>query len=938
MKRVLSLLLLMASVCLMAQQNPVLPTDPAVRTGKLENGLTYYIRQNKTPENRVDFYIAQNVGSMQEEDPQAGLAHFLEHMAFNGTTHFPGKSMLNYLQDNGIQFGGNINAYTSFDQTVYYISNVPADNKNLVDSCILVLYDWSCGIALEEEELDKERGVIREEWRTRGGSQQRLTDKLLPALYPGSKYANRMPIGSIDVINNFKPEEIRAYYHKWYRPDLQGIIIVGDVNVDETEKKVKDLFSGIKLDENRAERVYFPVPDNDEPIVAIATDKEARNTLIRLFYKHDAVPREMLNTQAGYMMNYVTNVAAIMFNDRFNEITQKPNAPFTFAQAYNSDYFVAKTKDAWTVVAGSAEDKVDEALAAIVRETERVKKHGFTASEYERARTNLLQSVENAYNNRDKQKNNAYAEEYVRSFTDGEPIPGIEYEYQLLQSVAPQIPVEAINQTIQQLIGEKNIVVAVTGPEKEGLTYPGKDELLGVLASVKAEEIEPYAEEVSDEPLIAEPPAPGTIAEVKKDEAFGTTVWKLSNGVTVVLKDTDFKDDEIRMMASSYGGTSQYVVQDPVNAKMAGQVMTLGGVGNFSTTELPKVLAGKTASARPIISMTTQGFAGSSSIKDFETMLQLVYLYFTAPRTDQEAFASFLQRAEIQMKNIEAEPSVAFQDSILKTIYGDNPITKRMKAEDLKKIDYPRIMEMYKQSFVNPGSFVFSFVGNIDEDAVKPVILQYLGSLKGKYAQNTFIQVPLDVTKGRQKSSFEREMQNPKGSVYNVYSGKTEFNLKNSILMSMFEQILRIVYTEKVREDEGGTYGVGTNGSIARYPEGQTLLEISFDTDPDKANHLNEIVEKELKAVAEQGPRQEDFTKVKEHMVKKYDEDNKENGYWLGQLQSKYFYGQDRHSDYLTILNTITPQHVQEFAKTFLSQGNEATVIMLPKKAVEEKK
>ncbi|HBK33119.1 MAG TPA: peptidase M16, partial [Porphyromonadaceae bacterium] len=339
-------MLLMASVCLMAQQNPVLPTDPAVRTGKLENGLTYYIRQNKTPENRVDFYIAQNVGSMQEEDPQAGLAHFLEHMAFNGTTHFPGKSMLNYLQDNGIQFGGNINAYTSFDQTVYYISNVPADNKNLVDSCILVLYDWSCGIALEEEELDKERGVIREEWRTRGGSQQRLTDKLLPALYPGSKYANRMPIGSIDVINNFKPEEIRAYYHKWYRPDLQGIIIVGDVNVDETEKKVKDLFSGIKLDENRAERVYFPVPDNDEPIVAIATDKEARNTLIRLFYKHDAVPREMLNTQAGYMMNYVTNVAAIMFNDRFNEITQKPNAPFTFAQAYNSDYFVAKTKDA----------------------------------------------------------------------------------------------------------------------------------------------------------------------------------------------------------------------------------------------------------------------------------------------------------------------------------------------------------------------------------------------------------------------------------------------------------------------------------------------------------------------------------------------------------------------------------------------------------------
>ena len=445
MKKLITLLLLVTGLAAYAQQNPPLPVDPKVRTGKLENGLTYYIRQNNLPENRADFYIAQKVGSMQEEDNQAGLAHFLEHMAFNGTTNFPGKSMLNYLQDNGIKFGTNINAYTSFDETVYYISNIPTTNKNLVDSALLVLHDWSNAIALEEEELENERGVIREEWRTRGGAQQRLWDQLLPKMYPDSKYANRMPIGSIDVINNFKPEEIRAYYHRWYRPDLQGIIVVGDIDVDEMEQKIKELFSPIQLDEERAEREYYPVPDNKDPIVAIATDKEARNTQIMLFYKHDTMPDEFRNTQMGYITEYILNAAAAMMNQRFAEIIQKPDAPFTSAFAYDDDYFVAKTKAAWTVVAGSAEDKIESALAAMVRETERVKQHGFTASEYEVARTNILKGYEDAYNNRDKQRNSSYSQEYVRAFTDGEPIPGIEFEYQFLQAVAPIIPVEAIN-------------------------------------------------------------------------------------------------------------------------------------------------------------------------------------------------------------------------------------------------------------------------------------------------------------------------------------------------------------------------------------------------------------------------------------------------------------------------------------------------------------
>lgn len=933
MKKLLLFLLLASSVAAFAQQNQTLPVDPNVRMGKLENGLTYYIRNNGLPENRADFYIAQKVGSMQEEDNQAGLAHFLEHMAFNGTKNFPGKSMLNYLQDNGIKFGTNINAYTSFDETVYYINNIPTTNQQLMDSALLVLHDWSNAIALEEEELENERGVIREEWRTRGGAQQRLWDQLLPKMYPGSKYAKRMPIGNIDVINNFKPDEIRAYYHKWYRPDMQGIIVVGNVNVDEMEQKIKALFSPITLDAERATREYFPVPDNKEPIVAVATDTEARNTSIMLFYKHDPMPEELKNTQAGYLTQYILSAASSMMNQRFSEIIQKPDAPFTSAYAYDGDYFVAKTKDAWTVVAGSAEEKIKEALAAMVRETERVKRYGFTPSEYEIARTNILKSYENAYNNRDKQRNSAYSQEYVRAFTDGEPIPGIDFEYRFMQSMTPNIPVEAINQTIKQLIGDENIVISVTGPKKDDLVYPAEEELLAVLDAVKAETIEPYAEQVIDEPLVASPPVPGKITKEEKDAAMDATVWTLQNGMKVILKNTDFKDDEIRMTGSSVGGYSQYAIQDPVNSKLMSAVMRLGGVGNFSATDLPKVLAGKTASASPSIGLITQSFNGSSSIRDFETMLQLVYLYFTAPRKDNDAFQSYLQRMETQLKNQEAEPMVAFSDSITAALYGDNPLAVRIRVADLKQLDYDRIMEMYKQQFSNPGNFVFTFVGNIDEEKVRPVVEQYLASLPGQAVKGEFIRVPMNFKEGETNNIFKREMQNPKASVFNTFTGKVERNMKNQILMSMFDQILDIVYTEKVREEEGGTYGVSSAGAISRYPEGQTILQIMFDTDPEKMAHLNEIIHNVLKDIATNGPRETDFTKVKEYMNKSYNESLKENGYWLNVLDTRYFYGEDTYTNYIETVNAVTPGEIREFAANLINQGNKKTIVMMPELA-----
>ena len=931
MRRILLFAILLFSITAIAQQNPPQPIDPAVRHGVLENGLTYYIRHNKLPENRADFYIAQKVGSMLEEDSQAGLAHFLEHMAFNGTTNFPKKEMLNFLENNGVKFGVNVNAYTSFDETVYYLSDVPVMREGMLDSSLLILHDWANEIALEGEEIESERGVIREEWRTRGGAQSRLWEKMLPVMFKDSKYANRLPIGSIDVINNFDHQEIRDYYEKWYRPDLQGIIIVGDIDADKVEEKVKTLFSKIELDPNAAERIYFPVPDNEETIVSIATDKEATNTSLMVFYKHEPIPDEIKLSQAGFVLNYIKSVASTMINDRFQEITQKPNSPFLGAYAYDGNFFVAKTKDAWTVAGASADDKVKDALASMIRETERMKRFGFTESEYERARENLLKTYENAYNNKDKQLNSSYSKEYVSSFTNNEPFPGIDYEYNMIKMVAPNIPVEAINQTVAQLIQDENMVISISGPEKESLEYPSVDEILNLVESTKSEELEAYAEEVSDEPLISTPPAQGKIVNSETNDELGATVWTLSNGMKVVLKETDFKDDQIMMTASSVGGTSQYAVQDPTNSKIMSSVMTLGGVGNFSNVNLRKVLAGKTATASPTVSMTTQGFSGSSSIKDFETMLQLVYLYFEAPRQDKDAFDSFIERMESQLKNAEAEPMVAFSDAAIKAIYGDNPIVSRFKLEDLKKVDYDKIMTMYKQLFFNPGSFVFTFVGNIDQEAIKPAVLTYLASLPGEATQGEFVHVPMDLKTGKSRNVFEKEMENPKASVFNVFSGEMERTLKNTITMSVFNQILDIVYTEKVREDEGGTYGVSSNGSISRYPENQTILQIVYDTDPAKMEHLNTIIHKELKDLAVNGPREADFKKVKEFMNKKYSENVKQNGYWLGTLNTYYFYGENNYSDYLSTLNSITMEDVKEFVKELLAQENEVVVGMMPK-------
>ena len=936
LKKMFTLLLVMGSAVIASAQQqpqmPPIPTDPNVRIGKLENGLTYYIRHNELPENRADFYIAQKVGSILEEENQRGLAHFLEHMCFNGTTNFPGKGIINWLETIGVRFGENLNAYTSIDETVYNINNVPVIRDGIVDSCLLILHDWANDLTLDPKEIDNERGVIHEEWRTGQGAMMRMYEQALPKAFEGSKYGHRLPIGTIEVIDNFPYQALRDYYETWYRPDQQGVIIVGDIDVDKVEAKIKEIFSPIKMPANAPERKYEQVPDNKEPIITIAKDKEQPSTMIYIWHKHPATPNEAKGNIGYLVQNYMFSMISSMMHARLEELRQSANPPYIQAASGDSDFLLAKTTEAFVGMAVSKDDGIPTALSTLVREIERARKFGFTASEYARAKADYLLMLESAYKERDKMKNNQYVQEYVRHFIDNEPIPGIEMEYTIMNQLAPNIPVEAINSILPQLIKDENIVINIFGPDKEGMVYPTEAEILDILNKTKAEEITAYVDKVSDEPLMKEAPKAGKI--VKTEEGpFGSTALTLSNGVRVVVKNTDFKADEIRMRAFSPGGTSVFGTKEALQIKMLNSVAGLGGLGNFSNVDLEKVLAGKKASVNASVSDLSEGLNGSCSPKDLETMLQLVYLSFTAPRMDNDAFESFKQRTKAALANQEADPSMALTDTLQREMYGNHPMAGRVKADMIDQTDYNRIMEMYKDRFKEAGDFTFLFVGNINLEEAKPLIETYLGGLPTINRKENYQDIKLDIQKGTRKNLFEKQMETPKATVISIITGDCEYNLKNNLLMTMLSQTMSMVYLETVREKEGASYGVSAYGQLSRGIKDEALFQIYFDTDPAKREKMEQIVMSELQKVAKEGPRPEHLAKVKEFLLKKHIENVKENGYWLGQLNNYYWYNTDMNTNYEQLVNELTVEDVKNFTKALLDQGNIIEVTMTAKEA-----
>ena len=913
-------------------QFPPLPVDKNARIGQLDNGLTYYIRHNKLPENRAEFYIAQKVGSILEEPQQRGLAHFLEHMAFNGTKNFPGDDkglgVIPWCETVGIKFGTNLNAYTSIDETVYNISNAPIDRTGVLDSCLLILHDWSNYILLKDDEIDKERGVIREEWRSRNSGMLRVYTDLLPTIHQGDKYADCMPIGSIDVINNFPYKDIRDYYHKWYRPDLQGIVIVGDIDVDTVEAKLKAVFADVQKPVNPAERTYYPVADNKEPIVAIGTDKEVDDPSIEIYFKQDATPDSEKNNVGYLASQYMTSMISSMLDARLSELVQSANPPFTRASSDYSDFFVAKTKEAFALSASSKADGIETALKTLLQETERARRFGFTESEYARARANYLQSLESAYNEREKTKHGSYVREYVQNFLNGEPIPGIEAKYAMMNQLAPNIPLQAMNMVMQQLVPDSNQVVIIAGPAKEGLKYPTKEEVISLLKGMKDLDLQAYVDKVSDEPLMKEAPKGGKIISEKEGDIYGSTKLVLSNGVTVYVKKTDFKADEIRMKGTSLGGKSIFPDKDALNFAVMDNVIAVGGLGNFSQVDLTKVLAGKKVSVNAGLGATTENVFGTCSPKDFETMMQLTYLTFTAPRKDAEAFESFKNRMKAQLESAQANPLSSINDSLQKAMYNNHPRVVMMKPEMVDQIDYDRILEMYNDRFKDASDFTFYFVGNIDLETAKPLIAEYLGALPAINRKETFKDTKMSIRKGVYKNEYAKEQQTPTATIVFLYSGKAPYTLKNDILLSFATQVLDMVYTEEVREKEGGTYGVNCFGDLQKYPKEQLLLQIVFQTDPAKKDKLAGIVVDELKKLAAEGPSDVHLQKVKEYMLKKYADNQKENGYWMNNLNDYFYYGMDMTEGYTDIVNSITAKDIQKFVSDLLKQGNEIEVTM----------
>lgn len=915
-------------------QMPPIPVDKDVRIGHLDNGLTYYIRHNALPEHRVEFHIAQKVGSILEEPQQRGLAHFLEHMAFNGTKNFPGDEkglgIVQWCETKGIKFGVNLNAYTSVDQTVYRISNVPTDDQSVVDSCLLILHDWSNAVLLSDKEIDKERGVIHEEWRSRNSGIMRLYTEAQAVMYPGDKYADCMPIGSIDVIDNFPYQAIRDYYAKWYRPDLQGIIIVGDIDVDQMEAKIKSVFADVKKPVNPAKRVYYPVADNQEPLVYIGKDKEIDDPTIEIYFKQDPTPDSIKGNMAYLLQQYMLSMTTSMLNSRLNELRQSANPPFIYAGCYYGNYFLAQTKDAFTLSISSKAEGINEALKAGLTELERVRRYGFTESEYERARANYLQRLESAYNEREKTKNDSYVNEYINHFLMAEPIPGIEFEYTTMNQIAPNIPVMAINQAIQQggLLPDNNQVVFIAAPEKEGIVCPTKEEVVAQLKGMKDLKVEAYVDKVSNEPLMKEAPKGGKIVSENTNAIYGTTELTLSNGVKVYIKKTDFKADEIQMKGVSLGGTSLFPDNDKLEMSYLNSVIQAGGLGNFSKVDLTKMLAGKKVSVNAAVGANTEGITGSCSPKDFETMMQLTYLSFTAPRKDMDAFASLKSRIKAQLESAESNPLSSINDTIQKMMYGYHPRYFSMKPEMVDQINYDRIIEMYKDRFADASDFRFFLVGNVDIEKVKPLIEQYLGALPSTGRKETFRDNHMDIAKGMLENTYAKEQQTPMATVFILYSGKCKYDLKDNLLMSFLTQALDMVYTEEVREKEGGTYGVSSYGQLSKHPNEKFMLQIVYQTDPAKKDHLNGIIDAQMKKMASEGPTEEHLQKIKEYMLKKYKDNQKENGYWLNNLDEYFYTGVDYTQGYEEAVNSITVKDVQKFAADLVNQGNKITVVM----------
>lgn len=920
-------------VCNIYAQQGKIDNDNTIRKGILPNGMTYYIRHNAQTKGVADFYIAQKVGSILEEKRQRGLAHFLEHMAFNGTKHFPGNTLqpgiVAWCESVGIKFGANLNAYTSVDQTVYNISAAPVTREGVIDSCLLILNDWSHELLLTDKEIDKERGVIEEEWRTRrsGMAMQRLSEQAMPIIYAGTKYSDCMPIGNIDIVRTFPYNDLRDYYSKWYRPDLQAIIVVGDINEDKIEEKIKKLFAKIPLPQNPAHRIYYPIGNNEKMILYTATDKEQPTVNFTLYMKRDVTPKQERNTIQNYADDYKTNILRMAINDRLEELSRTKNAPFISASVRSGNFFLASTKDAFELSGVLKEGKVIEAIQLLVGEVERARANGITIDELKRGKAEMLSYAENDYNDRSNRRNGEFVEQCVQNFLEETPIIEPEKELEIVRKLDKTVTIDDVNALAKTIITNQNQVVTMFGPDKNTFKMPTNSSIENAILKAQKQHYTPYkTQNTLTERLITKLPKPGSIIS-ERTYKYGYTEFTLSNGLKVYVRPTNFEPDEVNLKLFSLGGKNIYPDSEMPNLTYLMAGATIGGVAQYNDLTLEKMLAGKTATVTPFIDNDTRGMAGTSNVKDTKTLLELVYLYFTQPRKDPQAFKNLMEQQQEFLTNAHVNPMLAYNDTLHKVAYATNRMAS-MDKEQLKRVNYNRIMHIYKELFANAANFKLILTGNIDINKLRPLLCQYIATLPSNNTKETIGTYEPKLVDGKKTYIFHKKQTTPTAITTIVIKGKMEYNNRNELLMDAIGQLLRIVYTEKVREDKGGTYSVQASGDLQHHPDDEALLRIAFQTDPQKYNDLIPIVYKELEKMATEGPSQQDLDKVKAYELKVYNQVLRMNNYWEYVLYTDLYNGIDVDTDFRYIVENMTCDDIRTTLRNLLNQNNCIEVTM----------
>ncbi len=902
-----------------------LPADPAVISGRLPNGLTYFIRENRKPEARAELRLVVNAGSVLEDEKQLGLAHFVEHMAFNGTRNFEKQELINYLESIGMRFGADLNAYTSFDETVYMLT-VPTDTGDALEQGFRILEDWAHNVTFEPAEVEKERGVVIEEWRGGQGAEQRMRDKYFPVIFRGSRYAERLPIGTKESLESFKRDDLVRFYRDFYRPDLMAVVAVGDFDARKVEQLIKDRFSGIRAPASPPARTLFPVPDHDSTLVAIATDKEATITTVGVYYK---MPVDKGNTVDHYRQLLVQRLFTGMLNARFRELTQQANPPFIGASSAQGQFI--RTKEAFFLSAATKDDEIMRGLDAILTEARRVQQHGFTATELERAKQNTLRFLEAVYAEREKTESAEYADEYVDAYLEEEPIPGIAAELELARQLLPGITADEVNALIGKWMTDRNRVVVVQAPEKEGANIPTEAEILAAFGAVTQKQVAAYEDNVGGDQLIEALRPPGRVVSERKLADVGITEWRLSNGARVLLKPTDFQDDEIIMQAFSPGGTSLVDDKDFLSASFATTLVGQSGFGQFSSTQLGKALAGKVARAAPFIGDREEGISASASPRDLETMLQLTYLMMTDARRDSAAYASLQTRFKAVLENQSRSPESAFRDTLQVTLAQYHFRARPITAELLQEIDMERALSIYHQRFANAGDFMFVFVGNFTPDSIKPLVEKYIASLPGTAAAEKPRDIGQRPPRGKIEKTVRRGVE-PKSMTQIVFSGPFDFSLPNRMALSLMTEVLDLRLRDVLREDLSGTYGVSIGSAAARDPQPTYSVRIGFGADPQRLDSLTQIVFEQIDKLKREGPTAAEMAKVKETQRREWETNIKRNAYWANQIIARERLGEPL-ADVLTFpqrLENATAAMVKTAAQRYLDTNNVVRVSLMP--------